>query len=143
MGRLLRGLGYSCQANRKTREGTSHPDRDAQFAHINTVVQAAIAAGEPAISVDTKKKELVGDFKNPGRELRPKGRPEPVRVHDFALPGLGKVAPYGVYDRIEWETKTDPRGDAMARYLCRFYEMRLWHKSPCLTTLRKDVGACG
>jgi hypothetical protein len=98
VGRLLRGLGYSCQANRKTREGTSHPDRDAQFAHINTVVQAAIAAGEPAISVDTKKKELVGDFKNPGRELRPKGRPEPVRVHDFELPGLGKVAPYGVYD---------------------------------------------
>src|SRR5215208_4187151 len=98
VGRLLRGLGYSCQANRKTREGTSHPDRDAQFAHINTVVQAAIAAGEPAISVDTKKKELVGDFKNPGRELRPKGRPEPVRVHDFELPWLGKVAPYGVYD---------------------------------------------
>src|SRR3954467_12707886 len=92
------GLGYSCQANRKTREGTSHPDRNAQFAHINTVVQAAIAAGEPALSVDTKKKELVGDFKNPGRELRPKGRPEPVRVHDFELPGLGKVAPYGVYD---------------------------------------------
>ena len=98
VGRLLRGLGYSCQANRKTREGTNHPDRDAQFAYINTAVQAAIAAGEPAISVDTKKKELVGDFKNPGRELRPKGRPEPVRVHDFALPGLGKVAPDGVYD---------------------------------------------
>src|SRR5215208_6227901 len=98
VGRLLRELGYSCQANRKTREGTSHPDRDAQFAHINTVVQAAIAAGEPAISVDTKKKELVGDFRNPGRELRPKHRPEPVRVHDFELPGLGKVAPYGVYD---------------------------------------------
>jgi hypothetical protein len=98
VGLLLRELGYSCQANRKTREGTSHPDRDAQFAHINTVVQAAMAAGEPAISVDTKKKELVGDFKNPGRELRPKGRPEPVRVHDFELPDLGKVAPYGVYD---------------------------------------------
>ncbi len=98
VGRLLRGLGYSGQANRKTREGTNHPDRDAQFTHINTTVQAAIAAGEPAISVDTKKKELVGDFKNPGRELRPKGRPEPVRVHDFALPEQGKVAPYGVYD---------------------------------------------
>src|SRR5215213_7367026 len=96
-GRLLRELGYSCQANRKTREGTSHPDRDAQFTHINTVVQAAIAAGEPAISVGTKK-ELVGDFRTPGRELRPKHRPEPVRVHDFELPGLGKVAPYGVYD---------------------------------------------
>src|SRR5689334_4696670 len=98
VGLLLRELGYSCQANRKTREGTSHPDRDAQFVHINAIVQAAMAAGEPAISVDTKKKELVGDFKNPGRELRPKGRPEPVRVHDFELPGLGKVAPYGVYD---------------------------------------------
>jgi hypothetical protein len=98
VGLLLRELGYSCQANRKTLEGTNHPDRDAQFAHINTVVQAAMAAGQPAISVDTKKKELVGDFKNPGRELRPKGRPEPVRVHDFELPDLGKVAPYGVYD---------------------------------------------
>ena len=98
VGLLLRELGYSCQANRKTREGTSHPDRDAQFAHINTVVQAAMAAGEPAISVDTKKKRLVGDFKNPGRELRPKRRPEPVRVLDFELPDLGKVAPSGVYD---------------------------------------------
>ena len=98
VGLLLRELGYSCQANCKTREGTNHPDRDAQFAHINTVVQAAMAAGQPAISVDTKKKELVGDFKNPGRELRPKGQPEPVRVHDFELPDLGKVAPYGVYD---------------------------------------------
>jgi Rhodopirellula transposase DDE domain len=98
VGLLLRELGYSCQANRKTREGTNHPDRDAQFTPINTTVQTAIAAGEPAISVDTKKKELVGDFKNPGRELRPKGRPEPVRVHDFALSEQGKVAPYGVYD---------------------------------------------
>src|SRR3712207_2472913 len=98
VGGLLRELGYSCQANRKTREGTSHPDRDAQFAHINATVRAVMAAGEPAVSVDTKKKELVGDFRNPGREPRPKGRPEPVRVHDFELPGLGKVAPYGVYD---------------------------------------------
>ena len=98
VGLLLRELGYSGQANRKTREGRQHPDRDAQFRHVNATVRAAIAAGEPAISVDTKKKELVGDFKNPGRELRPKGRPEPVRVHDFALPDLGKVAPYGVYD---------------------------------------------
>jgi hypothetical protein len=95
---LLRGLNYSCQANRKTREGGNHPDRDAQFAHINATVKAAIADGEPAISVDTKKKELVGDFKNNGRELRPKGQPEAVRVHDFKIPELGKVAPYGVYD---------------------------------------------
>jgi hypothetical protein len=95
---LLRELNYSCQANSKTREGGKHPDRDAQFVHINKTVKAAIVAGEPAISVDTKKKELVGDFKNNGRELRPKGQPEPVRVHDFKIPELGKVAPYGVYD---------------------------------------------
>jgi hypothetical protein len=98
VGLLLRELEYSCQANRKTREGTSHPDRNAQFEHINETVKAAIAAGAPAISVDTKKKELVGDFKNGGKELRPKGQPEPVRVHDFKIPELGKVAPYGVYD---------------------------------------------
>jgi hypothetical protein len=95
---LLRELNYSCQANSKTREGGKHPDRDAQFVHINETVKASIAAGEPAISVDTKKKELVGDFKNNGRELRPKGQPEAVRVHDFKIPELGKVAPYGVYD---------------------------------------------
>jgi hypothetical protein len=95
---LLRDLKYSCQANRKTREGSNHPDRDAQFAHINATVKAAIAAGQPAISVDTKKKELVGDFKNGGCELRPRGQPEDVRVHDFKIPELGKVAPYGVYD---------------------------------------------
>jgi hypothetical protein len=98
VGRLLRRLGFSLQANRKTREGTSHPDRDAQFEYINARVKAWQTAGQPAISVDTKKKELVGDFKNGGRELRPKGQPEAVRVHDFALPDLGKVAPYGVYD---------------------------------------------
>jgi hypothetical protein len=98
VGRLLRRLGFSLQANAKTREGTSHPDRNAQFEHINVQVTAFQAAGEPAISVDTKKKELVGDFKNGGRELRPKGQPEPVRVHDFAIPELGKVVPYGVYD---------------------------------------------
>jgi Rhodopirellula transposase DDE domain len=96
VGRLLRDLKYSCQANRKTREGSSHPDRNAQFESINATVKAAITAGEPAISVDTKKKELVGDFRNPGRELRPRGDPEPV--HDFKIPELGKVAPYGVYD---------------------------------------------
>ena len=98
---LMRDLGYSLQANRKTREGTSHPDRDAQFTHINTKVTQALADGEPAISVDTKKKELVGDFKNAGREWRPKGSPEPVRVHDFLIPELGRAAPYGVYDIAE------------------------------------------
>src|ERR1700722_1585380 len=98
VGRLLKRLGFSLQANAKTREGTSHPDRNAQFEHINAEVKGFQAAGEPVISVDTKKKELVGDFKNGGRELRPKGQPEPVRVHDFVIPELGKVAPYGVYD---------------------------------------------
>ena len=95
---LLRDMGYSLQANRKTREGTNHPDRDAQFGYINDQVKQALAASEPAISVDTKKKELVGDFKNGGREYRPKGEPEPVRVHDFIIPELGRAAPYGVYD---------------------------------------------
>ena len=98
VGLLLREQKYSCQANRKTREGTNHPDRNAQFEHINAAVKATIAAGEPAISVDTKKKELVGDFKNAGREVRRAGDPEPVRVHDFEIKSLGKVAPYGVYD---------------------------------------------
>ena len=98
VGRLLRRLGFSLQANSKTREGASHPDRNAQFEHINAEVKAFQAAGEPAISVDTKKKELVGDFKNAGRELRPKGQPEPVRVHDFVIPELGKAVPYGIYD---------------------------------------------
>ena len=94
----LHDLGYSLQGNRKTREGGGQPDRDAQFAHINAAAEAALAAGEPVISVDTKKKELVGDFKNGGREWQPAGRPEEVRVHDFVLPELGRVSPYGVYD---------------------------------------------
>jgi DDE family transposase len=96
--KLLGLLGYSLQANVKTREGASHPDRDAQFAHINAVASAAVAAGQPLVSVDTKKKELVGDFKNAGREWRPKGKPELVRVHDFKDKQLGKAIPYGVYD---------------------------------------------
>lgn len=98
VGRLLVRLGFSLQANRKTREGGNHPDRDPQFEHINAKIEAFKAAGQPAISVDTKKKELVGDFKNGGRELRPKGDPEPVRVHDFKIPELGRAVPYGVYD---------------------------------------------
>ena len=96
--RLLRQMDYSLQANQKIKEGGTHPDRNAQFEHINAKVQQAIDTKNPAISVDTKKKELVGDFKNGGRELRPKGNPEPVRVHDFIIPELGKAAPYGVYD---------------------------------------------
>lgn len=96
--KLLRGLGYSLQANVKTREGAQHPDRDAQFRHINRVAQRAVRAGQPVISVDTKKKELVGDFHNAGREWRPRGEPELVRVHDFKDTELGKAIPYGVYD---------------------------------------------
>jgi transposase len=95
---VLHALGYSLQANRKTREGGDQPDRDAQFAHIATASAAYLAAGDPVISVDTKKKELVGDFKNGGREWRPKGQPEEVRLHDFPLDGLGRVSPYGVDD---------------------------------------------
>jgi hypothetical protein len=98
VGALLKTLGYRLQANRKTREGSQHPDRDAQFEHINETVEAALLAGQPVISVDTKKKELVGDFKNGGREWRPGGRPELVRVHDFKDKQLGKAIPYGVYD---------------------------------------------
>lgn len=95
---LLHELGYSLQANRKTLEGSGHEDRDAQFQHINERVKQQLARHQPVISVDTKKKELVGDFKNGGRELQPKGEPEKVRVHDFVIPELGRAAPYGVYD---------------------------------------------
>lgn len=98
VGSLLKGLGYSLQANRKTLEGSGHVDRDSQFRHIAETVEGAITAGQPAVSVDTKKKELVGAFKNGGREYRPAGSPEPVRVHDFVDPKLGRAAPYGVYD---------------------------------------------
>jgi len=96
---LLTELGYSLQANRKVREGSEHPDRDSQFRYIYELVKAFQTSNQPVISVDTKKKELVGDFKNGGREWQPKGRPEPVRVHDFADKTLGKVNPYGVYDQ--------------------------------------------
>ena len=95
--RLLKKLGYRLQANKKTTEGRQHPDRDAQFRNINKRTKRQLASGNPAISVDTKKKELVGDYKNGGREFRRKGDPEKVKVHDF--PGeLGRVSPYGVYD---------------------------------------------
>lgn len=96
--RLLKAKGYSLQGNRKTREGANHPDRDAQFEHINAETKAFQQAGQPVISVDAKKKELVGDFKNGGREWRPAGEPEEVRVHDFMDKELGKAIPYGVYD---------------------------------------------
>ena len=98
VGELLKGEKFSLQANRKTREGDSHPDRDAQFAHINARVSLALAQQQPVISVDTKKKELVGNFKNGGREWRPQGDPEEVRVHDFLIKELGRAVPYGIYD---------------------------------------------
>jgi transposase len=95
---LLHTQHYSLQANRKTQEGRAHPDRDAQFQYITASVKQFQRAKQPVISVDTKKKELVGNFKTPGREWQPKGAPEKVNVHDFADPPLGKVIPYGVYD---------------------------------------------
>jgi hypothetical protein len=96
--RMLHDLGYSLQANSKTLEGTNHPDRNAQFEYLNRRVKRQIQQRQPVISVDTKKKELVGDFKNNKRELRPKGDPEKVRVHDFIIPEWGRTNPYGIYD---------------------------------------------
>lgn len=96
--KILHALDYSLQANRKTLEGSSHPDRNAQFEHINRQAQEYFATSDPVISVDTKKKELVGEFKNGGREWHPKGSPETVKVHDFPEPELGRAIPYGVYD---------------------------------------------
>ena len=101
VGRLLGADGYSLQSNRKTKEGGSHPDRNAQFEYINLMARRFQDRGEPVISVDTKKKELIGQFKNAGREWRPKGEPEEVMVHDFVDEELGKVIPYGVYDLSE------------------------------------------
>ena len=102
--RLLKEeLGYSLQANRKRLEGAQHPDRNAQFEHINEMVRRQLDAGDPAISVDTKKRELVGAYKNGGAELRPKADPEDVNVHDFVDPKVGRATPYGVYDMGENE----------------------------------------
>jgi len=98
VGRLLHDLGYSLQSVQKRREGTAHPDRNAQFEHINATAAGFLRRQQPVISVDTKKKELVGDFKNAGQEWQPMGAPEPVRVHDFPSDAVGKAIPYGVYD---------------------------------------------
>ena len=98
VGALLRQAGYSLQANQKAKEGAQHPDRNAQFEYIYREIRRQQSSGQPAISVDTKKKELVGEFKNAGREWRPQGKPQRVRVHDFLLPAKGKAIPYGVYD---------------------------------------------
>jgi transposase len=125
---LLAELGYSLQANRKRLEGSKHPDRDEQFRYIYMLVKEFQASNQPIISVDTKKKELVGDFKNGGREWQPKGRPEPVRVHDFADKTLGKVNPYGVYDQtanVGWvSVGTDYDTAAFAVESIR----RWWHR---------------
>lgn len=98
VGQLLRSIGYSLQSNNKSIEGTSHPDRNLQFEHISTKARAFMHGMQPVISVDTKKRELVGNFKNKGQEWSPRGRPEQVRVHDFEIPELGKASPYGIYD---------------------------------------------
>ena len=98
VGRLLNQLGYRLQAPRKRHEGTTHPDRNAQFEHINATADRFLQSHQPVISVDTKKKELVGNFRNGGREWQPTGVPEEVRVHDFPAESCGKAIPYGVYD---------------------------------------------
>ena len=130
-------LAIAARRNRKTLEGSSHPDRDAQFQYINGATKTAIANGEPVISVDTKKKELVGDFKNPGKELRRRGDPEPVRVHDFKIEELGKVAPYGVYDIAANPIRIEPVGrlDPLPRrrpYRDRFQFCRAINATYCI-----------
>ena len=124
---LLRHAGYSLQANRKTREGKQHPDRNAQFEYINSQVERFQKQRKPTISVDTKKKELVGDFANGGREWQPQGSPEEVQVHDFKDKELGKAIPYGVYDMIHnegWVSVGIDHDTARfaARSICRWWE---------------------
>ena len=127
--RLLREFGYRLQANVKTAEGAQHADRDAQFAYLNDQATAHLACGDPVISVDTKKKELVGAYKNGGREWQPAGEPEPVKVHDFLDPTLGKANPYGVYDvgaNIGWvSVGTDHDTAAFAANTIRTW----WHQA--------------
>ncbi len=118
VGRLLNAAGYSLQGNRKTKEGADHPDRNAQFEHINATVKRFQQRAQPVISVDTKKKELVGEFKNGGREWQPKGQPLTVKTHDFMDPELGKAIPYGVYDlsRNEgWARPARPTSMSLSR----------------------------
>ena len=111
---LLRAAGYSLQAKRKTREGSSHADRNAQFEHINRRVLAFQRQGEPVVSIDTKKKELVGEFKNVGQEWEPQGQPVEVKVHDFPEKKLGKAIPYGVYDLASKMVAGDGNGTVSA-----------------------------
>jgi len=125
VGRLLHELGYSLQAVQKRREGTAHPDRNAQFEHINATAAAFLRRRQPVISVDTKKKELVGDFKNAGREWQPTGIPEPVRVHDFPGDAVGKAIPYGVYDMARNEAWVSV-GVIMTRRAFAVASIRQW-----------------
>ena len=111
VGRLLHELGYRLQSVRKSREATSHPERGAQFEYINAKADDFLQRGQPVVSVDTKKKELVGDFKNAGREWQPKGQPEHVLVHDFPQDALGKAIPYGIYDMASNEAWVSAQRD--------------------------------
>ena len=131
VGRLLHDLGYRLQSARKRQEGASHPDRNAQFEHINATADGFLAEGQPVISVDTKKKELVGNFKNGGREWQPKGTPPAVLVHDFPSDAEGKAIPYGVYDMarneawvsVGWDHDTPAFAVASIRHW--------WHQMGC------------
>jgi hypothetical protein len=132
---LLKNQGYSLQVNRKTKEGKQHPDRDAQFEHINTTVKRFQQRGQPVISVDAKKKELVGPFKNGGREWQPQGQPEEVKIHDFVDPELGKVIPYGVYDVTHnegWVSVGIDHDTAQfaVQAIKRWWQTMGWHRYP-------------
>ena len=145
--RLLPTLGYSRQSNRKAQEGSKHPDRNAQFEHINAKVMVAQAQGQPVISVDTKKKELIGNYKNGGTDYRPKGDPRRVKVHDFEDKELGKIVPYGVYDvgaNAGWVSvgiTSDTAEFAVASVQRWFYEMgRERYPHPRELTITADCG---
>jgi len=137
---LLKQAGYSLQANRKTREGASHPDRNAQFEYIAASIRRLQKRGQPTISVDTKKKELIGDFRNAGRAWRPRGEPEEVRVHDFQDKTLGKAIPYGVYDLLNnqgWVSVGIDRDTAQfaANSIRRWWQRMGQHRFPRATEL--------
>jgi Rhodopirellula transposase DDE domain len=137
---LLRAAGYSLQGNRKTREGAGHPDRNAQFEYINAQARRFRRRRQPVISVDAKKKELVGDFKNGGRDWRPQGRPEDVRTHDFPDPELGKAIPYGVYDVINNQGWVSVGIDHDTAYFAaasirRWWQEMGWRRFPRATEL--------
>jgi len=137
---LLRAAGYSLQGNRKTREGAGHPDRNAQFEYINAQARRFRRRRQPVISVDAKKKELVGDFKNGGRDWRLQGRPEDVRTHDFPDPELGKAIPYGVYDVINNQGWVSVGIDHDTAYFAaasirRWWQEMGWRRFPRATEL--------